>query len=131
MPPRLQAGSSPWDVAPAEACLGPPPLTPSLRLSVGHELKTLMGKDSRIKWAHRAFSPGGDASKSRWPAITATRNRGPNALAPRLGAESQRRFFSDAHWKEPLKWNRDATAEAFGAVFSAPQWQMSSRIGLT
>jgi len=44
-----------------------------------------MGKGSRIEWAHLAFNPGGDASKSRRPAITATRNRGPNALTPTSG----------------------------------------------
>jgi protein gp37 len=27
------------------------------------------------------------------------------------GPESPRRFFTDSHWREPLKWNRDATAE--------------------
>ena len=26
------------------------------------------------------------------------------------GPESERRFFSDAHWNEPIKWNRDAAA---------------------
>lgn len=26
------------------------------------------------------------------------------------GARAPRRFFSDAHWREPLKWNRDAAA---------------------
>jgi protein gp37 len=71
-----------------------------------------MGKDSRIEWTHHTFNPWWGCVK----VSPACDHCYAESWAKRVGSdvwgqESQRRFFTDAHWKEPLKWNRDATAE--------------------
>lgn len=71
-----------------------------------------MGKDSRIEWTHHTFNPWWGCVK----VSPACDHCYAESWAKRVGSdvwgpESQRRFFSDAHWKEPLKWNRDAAAD--------------------
>lgn len=71
-----------------------------------------MGKDSRIEWTHHTFNPWWGCVK----VSPACDHCYAESWAKRVGsdvwgAESPRRFFTDAHWKEPLKWNREAAAE--------------------
>lgn len=71
-----------------------------------------MGKDSRIEWTHHTFNPWWGCIK----VSPACDHCYAESWAKRVGSdvwgpETNRRFFSDAHWREPLKWNRDATAE--------------------
>ncbi|USX25370.1 phage Gp37/Gp68 family protein [Oxalobacteraceae bacterium OTU3CINTB1] len=71
-----------------------------------------MGKDAAIEWTHHTFNPW-------WGCIrvsAACDHCYAETWAKRLGADvwgpkSERRFFSDAHWKEPLKWDAEAAAE--------------------
>lgn len=68
-----------------------------------------MGKDSRIEWTHHTFNPWWGCVK----VSPACDHCYAESWAKRVGsdvwgAEAPRRFFSDTHWKEPLKWNRDA-----------------------
>jgi protein gp37 len=68
-----------------------------------------MGKDSRIEWTHHTFNPWWGCVK----VSPACKHCYAEAWAKRVGLEvwgarTSRRFFSDAHWREPLKWNRDA-----------------------
>jgi protein gp37 len=71
-----------------------------------------MGKDSRIEWTHHTFNPWwgcvrvSDACDHCY-AETWAKRLGESIWGP----HSDRRFFSDAHWKEPLKWNREAETE--------------------
>ncbi|CAB3868425.1 hypothetical protein LMG3482_04894 [Achromobacter deleyi] len=71
-----------------------------------------MGKDTRIEWTHHTFNPWwgcvrvSDACDHCY-AETWAKRLGKNVWGPK----SDRRFFSDAHWKEPLKWNRDAVVQ--------------------
>ena len=68
-----------------------------------------MGKDTRIEWTHHTFNPW-------WGCVRvsdACDHCYAETWAKRLGedvwgAYSERRFFGDAHWKEPLKWDREA-----------------------
>ena len=68
-----------------------------------------MGKDTRIEWTHHTFNPW-------WGCVRvsdACDHCYAETWAKRLGedvwgAKSERRFFGDAHWKEPLKWDREA-----------------------
>ena len=68
-----------------------------------------MGKDSRIEWTHHTFNPW-------WGCVRvsdACDHCYAETWAKRLGEDvwgphSDRRFFTDAHWKEPLKWNKEA-----------------------
>ncbi|AGR70230.1 Gp37Gp68 family protein [Burkholderia pseudomallei] len=68
-----------------------------------------MAQDSRIEWTHHTFNPWWGCTRIS-PACT---NCYADSWAQRLaldlwGPKAPRRFFSDAHWKEPYKWNRDA-----------------------
>lgn len=71
-----------------------------------------MGKDTRIEWTHHTFNPWwgcvrvSDACDHCY-AETWAKRLGENVWGPK----TDRRFFSDAHWKEPLKWNREAVAQ--------------------
>jgi protein gp37 len=68
-----------------------------------------MGKDSRIEWTHHTFNPWWGCVKvsaacDHCYAETWAKRLGEDVWGPK----SERRFFSDAHWKEPLRWNREA-----------------------
>lgn len=70
-----------------------------------------MAKDSKIEWTHHTFNPWWGCAK----VSPACRNCYAEAWAKRVGnavwgQQASRRFFSDAHWKEPLRWNREAAA---------------------
>ncbi|WP_257814179.1 DUF5131 family protein [Burkholderia glumae] len=71
-----------------------------------------MGKDSRIEWTHHTFNPWWGCVKvsaacDHCYAETWAKRLGESVWGP----ETPRRFFGDAHWKEPLKWNREAAEE--------------------
>lgn len=71
-----------------------------------------MGKDSRIEWTHHTFNPWWGCVK----VSPACDHCYAESWAKRVGSDvwgpsSERRFFSDHHWAEPLKWNREATLE--------------------
>src|SRR5690606_37143393 len=65
-----------------------------------------------IEWTHHTFNPWwgcvrvSDACDHCY-AETWAKRLGENVWGPK----SDRRFFSDAHWKEALKWNREAEAQ--------------------
>lgn len=68
-----------------------------------------MGKDSRIEWTHHTFNPWWGCVK----VSPACDHCYAEAWAKRVGcsvwgAESERRMFTDAHWREPFKWNAEA-----------------------
>jgi protein gp37 len=69
-----------------------------------------MGSNSKIEWTHHTFNPW-------WGCVRvspACDNCYAETWAKRVGMSdlwgknAPRRFFSDAHWREPLKWDRDA-----------------------
>lgn len=70
-----------------------------------------MGKESKIEWTHHTFNPWwgcvrvSPACKFCY-AETWAKRLGVDAW----GAKSERKFFTEAHWNEPLKWNREASA---------------------
>jgi protein gp37 len=71
-----------------------------------------MGKDSRIEWTHHTFNPWWGCIK----VSAACDHCYAETWAKRLGEvlwgpHTPRRFFSDAHWKEPLKWNKVAVRD--------------------
>lgn len=68
-----------------------------------------MGAYSKIEWTTHTFNPWWGCTK----VSEACKNCYAEAWAKRLGQDvwgpkPQRRLMSDVHWKEPLKWNRDA-----------------------
>lgn len=70
-----------------------------------------MGKNSRIEWTHHTFNPWwgcvrvSDACKHCYAEAWAKR-----VGSVAWGARAERRFFSDAHWRQPLKWQAEAEA---------------------
>lgn len=71
-----------------------------------------MAKDSAIEWTHHTFNPWWGCTK-----ITeACDNCYAATFSHRLnldiwGTSAPRRFFGDAHWREPVAWNRQAEAQ--------------------
>lgn len=68
-----------------------------------------MAKNSAIEWTHHTFNPW-------WGCVRVSpgcKNCYAEAWARRIGlevwgAKVPRRFFSDVHWNEPIKWNEEA-----------------------
>lgn len=68
-----------------------------------------MAKNSSIEWTHHTFNPWWGCAK----VSPACRYCYAETWAKRVGqgvwgASAPRRFFSDRHWKEPLRWNSEA-----------------------
>jgi protein gp37 len=68
-----------------------------------------MAKDSSIEWTHHTFNPWWGCTKvspgcKQCYAETFSRRLGQNIW----GIRADRRFFGDAHWRQPLKWNAEA-----------------------
>ncbi|MEB2541748.1 MULTISPECIES: DUF5131 family protein [Burkholderia] len=71
-----------------------------------------MGKETRIEWTHHTFNPWWGCVK----VSAACDNCYAETWAKRLGEglwgpHTPRRFFGEAHWKEPLKWDKEAERE--------------------
>lgn len=68
-----------------------------------------MGANSKIEWTTHTFNPWWGCTKvseacKHCYAETWAKRVGQNIWGPK----PQRRFMSETHWKQPLKWNRDA-----------------------
>ena len=68
-----------------------------------------MGKDSGIEWTHHTFNPWWGCEK----VSEACANCYAEVWARRVGQslwgrKAPRRFFGDAHWREPIRWNAEA-----------------------
>ena len=68
-----------------------------------------MAKNSKIEWTHHTFNPWWGCER----VSPACKNCYAEAWAHRLGMDlwskaAPRRFLSDAYWRQPVAWNRDA-----------------------
>jgi protein gp37 len=68
-----------------------------------------MAKNSHIEWTHHTFNPWWGCKK----VSPACDNCYAELWAKRMGhqlwgTEAPRRFFGEAHWREPLRWNDEA-----------------------
>jgi len=68
-----------------------------------------MGANSKIEWTTHTFNPWWGCTK----VSEACKNCYAEAWSKRLGKEvwgpkSRRRFMSESHWKQPLKWDSEA-----------------------
>lgn len=68
-----------------------------------------MGKDSKIEWTHHTFNPWWGCVKVS-PGCANCYAEGFSKRTGHAvwGAAAPRRFFGEAHWNEPLKWNEEA-----------------------
>lgn len=80
-----------------------------------------MGKNSPIEWTNHTFNPWWGCVK----VSAACKNCYAEAWAKRVGQKvwgplAPRRFFSDRHWAEPIRWNKAAQEDGARArVFCA------------
>lgn len=67
-----------------------------------------MGKDTSISWCDATFNPWWGCSR----VSEGCRNCYAETFTHRMGLDiwgpTERRFFGDKHWNEPLKWNKEA-----------------------
>ncbi|HKS96745.1 MAG TPA: DUF5131 family protein [Terriglobia bacterium] len=78
-----------------------------------------MGEKSKIEWTDATFNPWHGCTKvspacDHCYAETFARRVGFSETGSKLpiwGKDAGRRFFGDAHWNEPLKWNKQAERE--------------------
>src|SRR5258706_11693920 len=68
-----------------------------------------MGQNSRIEWTHHTFNPWWGCAR----VSAACKNCYADTWARRLGLDlwkpgAERRFFSDEHWRQPIRWNEEA-----------------------
>jgi len=78
-----------------------------------------MAKDSGIEWTHHTFNPWWGCVKvspacAHCYAESWARRVGMNLW----GGDARRRFFSEKHWREPVKWNEEAEKRATRARVS-------------
>jgi protein gp37 len=71
-----------------------------------------MAKNSKIEWTHHTFNPWWGCTKvsaacKRCYAETWAKRVGEQVW----GAKAPRRFLSDQHWREPLRWNAAAARQ--------------------
>lgn len=84
-------------------------------------VRSHMAKNSHIEWTNHTFNPWWGCHKIS-PACD---NCYAEAWAKRVGEiiwgqEAPRRFFGDAHWRQPLKWDQEAATNGIRArVFCA------------
>ena len=65
-----------------------------------------MSKDSKIEWTHHTFNPWWGCVKVSPACKNCYAESWSRRVGKKLwGAKSERRFFSDHHWHEPIKWN--------------------------
>lgn len=71
-----------------------------------------MGQNSKIEWTHHTFNPWWGCEKVSPACKHCYAQSWAQRLALNLwgGDNTPRRFFSDSHWQDPLKWNREAAA---------------------
>lgn len=68
-----------------------------------------MAKDSGIEWTHHTFNPWWGCVRLSPACAHCYAERWAKRLGEDLwGGDAARRFFGDAHWREPLKWNAEA-----------------------
>ena len=68
-----------------------------------------MAKNSQIEWTHHTFNPWWGCKKVSPACDNCYAELWAKRMGHRLwGTDSPRRFFGDAHWREPLRWNEEA-----------------------
>lgn len=69
-----------------------------------------MGQDSKIEWTHHTFNPWWGCVKVSPACKYCYAEAWANRLGLELWGETSRRTFGDSHWREPLRWQREAAS---------------------
>ncbi len=68
-----------------------------------------MGKNSSIEWTHHTFNPWWGCAKISPACENCYAEKWSKRTGDKIwGVNTERRFFSENHWKEPLRWNKKA-----------------------
>lgn len=68
-----------------------------------------MGKNSKIEWTHHTFNPWWGCTRVSPACVHCYAEAWSKRVGKKIwGPKAPRRFFSDKHWSEPLKWNLEA-----------------------
>jgi protein gp37 len=68
-----------------------------------------MGKNSSIEWTHHTFNPWWGCAKVSLACNNCYAEKWSKRLGSDLwGPEANRRFFGENHWREPIRWNKEA-----------------------
>lgn len=68
-----------------------------------------MGKNSTIEWTDHTFNPWWGCTKVSPGCANCYAESWAKRVGEQVwGAKQDRRFFTDQHWREPLRWNADA-----------------------
>jgi len=80
-----------------------------------------MGAGTKIEWTDFTFNPWWGCEKVSPGCAHCYADTFAKRVGQRVwGKDAPRRFFGDAHWREPLKWNREAAkADVHRRVFCA------------
>jgi len=80
-----------------------------------------MAKHSDIEWTHHTFNPWWGCVKLSPACAHCYAESWANRVGMQLwGGDAPRRFFSEQHWREPLRWNAEAESSGIRArVFCA------------
>ena len=70
-----------------------------------------MGKDSKIEWTDHTFNPWWGCTKVSAGCKNCYAEMMANRFGSWWGTATERRFFGDKHWNEPLKWDERAKKE--------------------
>jgi protein gp37 len=80
-----------------------------------------MGKNSKIEWTHHTFNPWWGCTRVSAACTHCYAEAWARRVGKKIwGPKAPRRFFGEAHWAEPRKWNEDAKVHGTRArVFCA------------
>lgn len=82
------------------------------RTLVATSSQTPMGRYSGIEWTHHTFNPWWGCTKVSPACAHCYAESWSKRVGLALwGEESPRRFFADAHWKQPLLWDKAAASD--------------------
>lgn len=70
-----------------------------------------MGENSKISWTNHTFNPWWGCVKVSPGCANCYAETFSHRFGTLWGPQSQRRFFGNKHWDEPLKWDRKAAKE--------------------
>ncbi len=71
-----------------------------------------MGKNSKIEWTNHTFNPWWGCTKVSEACKFCYAETWSKRLGQKVwGQRAPRRFFTEAHWRDPLAWNREAGEE--------------------
>jgi protein gp37 len=69
-----------------------------------------MGKNSKIEWTHHTFNPWWGCTRVSQACVHCYAEAWSKRVGKKIwGPKAPRRFFGEAHWRGPIKWNEEAT----------------------